>query len=376
MKTEHIFLGIAFVMTMASCTHSDNLYDNFKVVNSLRGGEPVQVRIEPVKLDSIQCSGESFSGVTPSGNIYYLDRYSGHLYEFSKEGSLVSRKLGFGRGPEETLIKKCRYCTNSSSGEYALSGNSLDFELFSEGGKKENSFRISYGDGTTEPDSFRTYSNAWSNIVCRLNDGLFYQGKMSENPSFNYFDNTSTYLAESRHVSVVNMNTGEIVDMRVKGYPSIYEKNPYKYSSFQCVNFDVNNKGDFYVNFEADSLIYVFDKEMKPKRAFGASGKNMDMDYKPVSAWEQMPIYQENRETKGCYATVEFIDETGLCFRSYKKGASSEFDGLQVYDKDGRLISDSEVPKGFKIVGYIAPDYYSQVYDNEDGSLVIYKFKL
>ena len=40
-------------------------------------------------------------------------------------------------------------------------------------------------------------------------------------------------------------------------------------------------------------------------------------------------------------------------------------------------MSDSEVPKGFKVVGYIAPYYYSQIMGGEeDDSMMVYQFKL
>ena len=166
------FLACGFGLLMAfSCTKSDNVYDTFHVVKS-SAGKNMSLDLEAVQLDTVHCSGESFSGITPDGAIYYLDRYFGWLYEFSQDGKLLGRKLGFGRGPEETLIKKSVCFVNSESGEYAMSGKSLDFELFSKDYKKENNFRISYGEGTTEPDSFRTYSNAWSNMVGRLHDGL------------------------------------------------------------------------------------------------------------------------------------------------------------------------------------------------------------
>ena len=223
------FLACGFGLLMAfSCAKSDNVYDTFHVVKS-SADKNMSLNLETVNLETVHCSGESFSGITPDGTIYYLDRYFGVCF------------------------------VNSESGEYAMCGKSLDFELFSKDYKKENNFRISYGEGTTEPDSFRTYSNAWSNMVGRLHDGLLYQGKMSENPSFNYFDNTESYLKESMHMSVVNMRSGEIEGMKVTGFPSVYGKDPYKFSSFQCINFDVNKDGNMYVNFEADSLIYVFD---------------------------------------------------------------------------------------------------------------------
>ena len=43
--------------------------------------------------------------------------------------------------------------------------------------------------------------------------------------------------------------------------------------------------------------------------------------------------------------TVEYVDETGLLFRSYRKGGGSVTDGLQVY-RDGVLVGDVDVPPG------------------------------
>lgn len=124
------FLACGFGLLMAfSCTKSDNVYDTFHVVKS-SAGKNMSLDLEAVQLDTVHCSGESFSGITPDGTIYYLDRYFGWLYEFSQDGKLLGRKLGFGRGPEETLIKKSVCFVNSESGEYAMCGKSLDFELF------------------------------------------------------------------------------------------------------------------------------------------------------------------------------------------------------------------------------------------------------
>ena len=68
---------------------------------------------------------------------------------------------------------------------------------------------------------------------------------------------------------------------------------------------------------------------------------------------------------------------TGLLFRSYKK-QSGTLDGLQIY-KEGIMIADINVPKGLRVMRYIAPYYYSyiipQLAENDD-SLILYKFKM
>ena len=102
----------------------------------------------------------------------------------------------------------------------------------------------------------------------------------------------------------------------------------------------------------------------------------MDMDYEPVRSMEDMPVYRRNRDTKGRYGWIEYIDETGILFRSYVKGRNSLTDGLQVYS-DGVMVADVDVPEGFRVVGYIEPYYYSQVFeDDENGKLEIMRFRL
>ena len=50
---------------------------------------------------------------------------------------------------------------------------------------------------------------------------------------------------------------------------------------------------------------------------------------------------------------------------------------IPLLSKDGKLLADCETPKGFKVVGYIAPYYYSQIIGGEeDGSMTVYRFKL
>ena len=163
--------------------------------------------------------------------------------------------------------------------------------------------------------------------------------------------------------------------MIVKGFPQIYHQEKASCASFGGVNFDVG-EDYLYVGYEADSLIYRCDFSGEPESCFGISGKGMDMDYAPVRSWDDVPVYRQNRETKGRYGWIEYIDETGLLFRSYSRGQHSSSDGLQIYE-NGVLAADLDVPGEFRVAGYIEPYYYSQVFeDEENGRLRIMRFRL
>lgn len=333
------------------------------------------INIERIVLDSVYCSYYGFSGISPAGYIYYYDRYFGYIYEFDSEGKCQSRHLGIGRSNQETTFRDCVNAVFSDS-EFVLLSTGLDFEIFDSDYSLEKRFTLVYRpDIRGDASSFETYSFSWDNRVARIRDGIFYLGMMSEHPEFNCFTAGEKFLEQGRHIGRIDLTEEKSLPMIVKGFPQIYHQEKASCASFGGVNFDVGE--DFlYVGYEADSLIYRCDFAGEPESCFGISGNDMDLAYASVRSWDDMPVYRKNRETKGRYGWIEYIDETGFLFRSYCKGVHSLSDGLQIY-RDGVLMADVDVPKGFKVVGYLAPYYYSQVFeDDENGKLEIMRFRL
>lgn len=142
-------------------------------------------------------------------------------------------------------------------------------------------------------------------------------------------------------------------------------------------NFDIDAQGNFYVTYEADSLIYVYDKNHRRTCLFGFSGRNMDTDYMSTPTLSDVrKNYANERKRRGYYNWIEYDDINGLLFRSYQKGEGEPTDGLQVY-RGCDLIADLDVPKQFRVMGYIEPYYYSNVVaDEEAEKLYIYRFSL
>lgn len=376
---KNIFLILALIAACYGCKHEKaHTFSDIPILQQEAPEIHADIELEKIKLDSANCSGEFFSGTTPGGNIYLMDKYFGWLYEFTPDGKLLGRHIGLGKGPKETQIRNGIYSAMSPEGDLAMCGTSLNFEIFSSSNdyKRTKSFFVFYKEGVSTPNDFMTYSNAAGTRTARLLNGKLYQGKTSENLYFNYITNTGKYLEESYRISVIDTETGKALPMVLKGFPAVYKEHPSRYTAFQCVTFDFVGDDKSYVSFEADSLIYICDKSFNPIAAFGSAGRDMDLSYKKISTPLARKTYKENRKTKGYYSWLEFIDETQTCFRSYAKGAHSQCDGLQIYQNE-KLLGDNDVPKGMKITGYISPYYYSQVYFEEDsGQLYIYRFKL
>lgn len=375
LELKNVILYI-LLSVFTSCSVHENPFEKIKVISNSNVVADLKPVIEKVELDSIYCSYNGFSGITPDGNIYYFDRYFGNLYTFDKSGNFISKTLGLGRSDKETTIREA-VGHAFTEGHFVLAGSNLDFEIFNSELKKEKTCNFPFKpDITGNAENFETYSFAFGNPVFRLHDGIFYAGMHSENMSFNYFDQPNKFLTQSCHIGRINLKEEKYESMILSGFPPIYLDDKDKYASMFYVNFDISRSDDLYVSFEADSLIYKCTLSGKPLEAFGKGGCDMDMDYKPVHSWEEMDIFSKNRMGKGRYSWVEYIDETGLLFRSYIKGDISDTDGLQIY-RDGIMLADMDVPKGFRVTGYIAPYYYSQVFEDEsEEKLYIFKINL
>ncbi len=344
------------------------------------------LQIEPIQLDSIPTSsfGESF--LSSEGDIVFIDKRFCTVSHFELNGQLKSIYLGYGGGPNETQIGRIAACTLLSDGRLLLMGYNLDVYLYSfnrsndqkERYTLEKSFIINRDLDKNIYTSSSTYTNQYNDMVCRNHDDYFYTNVYSEDPDFNYLEHMQKYLSCCRHIWEVNYKTEKDGRMLAAGYPKSYYDNPYQKTIFHGSCFDIDTSGNFYVNYDVDSLIYVYNKDFNPLYTYGYNGSNMNTDYLSINDYKSCRSnYRNERDTKGYYYWLEYIDDTCTLFRSYKK-KDIENDGLQIY-KEGKLIADVSVPKNFRVMGYIAPYYYSYIIpnmDEEDNSLMLYRFRL
>lgn len=369
---------ILVVATLAGCNKTKTVFWQGKVFDAPAEIAYRNVALDRIVLDTVNCSYEGLSGILENGNIYYIDKYFSYLYEFSPEGRLIERRLGVGRGPKETIIQHIDINAFSKNGELALLGSNVNFDVFDNTYQAQARFVVPYDPTTTDRERFEMYSYARDNFSCRMYEDIIYIGMISYvRSSFNYFSHGTDFLQNSFHIGRVDWKKKITMPMMLKGHPDMYFNDSDKYYEFRCVNFDIDRDGNFYVNFEADSMIYKYTLDQRPLVAFGHAGRNMDMNYMPIASLEQVNRdLGKNRLKKGYYGTVEYIDATGYLFRSYLKGADAATDGLQIY-KDGVLVGDVDVPKGFRVTGYNAPYYYSQVFEDEEAEkLTVYRFRL
>ena len=340
-----------------------------------------KIKLDSIPIKRIESSYVGFIRIV-SNSIYFIDQRFGWIYEFDKNGLFQRRYLGVGRGPEELNTKLIDGYLNLRDGRHIFIGAGNDCHIYKKNFIKDKSFmmdkrykRAKLGKSEYRPDLPEIYTLAYDKLVLRnFGNDLFFT-VVVEHPYFNFIRTPKKYFDECRIIMKMNLNDGETEGLLGR-YSPVYMAND-NFKQISLTSFDIDNNGKFYVQQEADSLIYVYNQDFIIEKSFGFIGKDMEMPSRVLATIDAFRMYyQEERRDKGYYDWIEYIDETGVLFRSYKKGKNSNSDGLQAYKNDA-LIADFDVPKNFKVTGYISPYYYSNEYINEESEkMIIYKFKL
>ena len=203
-----------------------------------------------------------------------------------------------------------------------------------------------------------------------------YYNIYSESDNFNFIDTPEKYYKKSQTLMQVNKNNGK-VERVFCSYPPFYQNDIGAYNAFPSLNYAFDDAGNLYVAFEADSTIYMYEKDKYPVRALGYMGRDMNRNYNPIVNWEECSeIMYKERNTKGYFTSLFVSPVNQDILRTYQKGEPLCNGGLQIYRK-GVLIGDVKTPCVFKIKGYISPYYYSDIiFDVDNEKMYVYRFKL
>ena len=331
-------------------------------------------RIESSYLGSIKIVGDS---------IYFIDKRFCWVFTFDKNGKYLNRYLGRGEGPYELNTSKISAFEKLNNGDLLFVNPSNKCFVYDDVFKIKKVYRMSkvynkikyMHSDNIDPSMDWIYTLSYNKLIIRNYKGYAYFNIYCEHPLFNSIITPQRYFKHCRLLAKMDLKDGAIEKMYGRFSP-VYQDNEYlKYLIF--ISYDITNSGNFYICFEADSLIYEYDSKYNLIGAFGFKGRDMDQDYAKINSIQQFKsVGRNDREEKGYYDWVEYIDEKEMLFRSYKKGSQFNSDGLQIYNNKV-LIADVDVPKNLRVIGYIKPYIYSEaIIDEEREIITIYRFKI
>lgn len=368
-----LYLGV-FLSLIIACQEDVSYYP--KIVN-YRNIQIDSIEFERLELNlnGYESSYYGYSFVDDSC-IYYVDKYYCRLFVFTKDGNLLFRELGQGRGPREVNCKRISGAIKCQDHELLVLGYTLDHYFFRSDFEKSRVFLLENNAAGTIYEKSDTYTTFYPNLEIKNSGNSLYYNVYSECDDFNFIDTPEKYYEMSRTLMQVNKDNGK-VERFFCFYPPFYQNNIGSYNAFPSLNYAFDSAGNLYVAFEADSTIYMYEKDKYPIGAFGYMGRDMNRNYIPIVNWKKCSeIMYKERNAKGYFTSLFVSPVSQDVLRTYQKGEPLFNGGLQIYRK-GVLIGDVKTPCVFKIKGYMPPYYYSDIiFDVENEKMYVYRFKI
>lgn len=381
-----LFIGIFFIADCQTTTYEKSPFDDISV-SSRVDIKKDDIALEKINLDNILSSlnGEL---IIKEDTLIFFDVSFSKAFLFNQDGKLLQEQLGVGPGPKEIPFKAISFIEQRSDGGLILVGSSNDYHVVDAAYNRTKSSFIGWQNNPSPeylrnnptPSAHRAYDLAYNLGDMEVLGKYAYLPLASAPPPFSKFNlTTDLYAHEARIAAKINLETDKVEALLGRLSPVYHDNKGARIFSFYSMSVDIE-KQQFYVTYRPDSLIYVMDKQLKPHRAFGNKGKNMNTDYQSFSSTKDVDKltthWQKEEQRRGFYTGIHVETSLDMVFRSYTKGDNDSNDGLQIYQNE-TLIADVTVPDGFKITGYADPYIYSSVFvDEEKDLLYVYRFKI
>ncbi|MDE5688979.1 MAG: hypothetical protein K2I18_10220 [Paramuribaculum sp.] len=298
--------------------------------------------------------------------ICFADLYAANVTAYSATtGDSVASFLRRGQGPKEIMsLDNVTPVFNSTEPMWIVFSREYDVYGFypaRDSLAKYGRFRLERMESTEDEKAYEnTRSYAMTGMeFTRINDSTLAVGVTPLFQGARDMD-ADRHFASSHTMAAFNLNTTSI-DTLFGHLPEVYRKYPSTYFNDKSVAFTADSKR-YFVNFVEDSLIQYMEYPDKLLFEFGFDAPGADREYSGKFVYgENEDIRSGLREERAqkSFSTGLFYDtENEVLLRTVLLDGTSMRNVLQVYDKEGNLIAEREVPSDIKILGKHDGKYY------------------
>ncbi len=374
-NTKLLLLFATMILSFVGCNNDDR--DKFFATPQ---NSPKEIKYDSLKFEmqNITLPNTSFKGYTAVRNdtIYFMDKYFIWLYVFDSELNIHGRHVGQGRGRGEVPTKNIYGYAIDENGNHILMSTTDNIYTISPsyeflGTTYYHYFNIG---NNTEPvyKQLRHYSPVYEDLYINFyHDELFIAVEGASDDLIDFTQVGEKWYKKSRIIMEIDKDKGEVDRVFGRVSPNV----PMCTAVYEHF-FQIDGDGNFYVGFQADSVMYKYDNDYNLLSAFGYDGIGITKDYGkiPTELDKINPFLRKELAEKGYFTSMTMAN--GHIFRTYRTGGDNNQDRMQIYEGE-TLVGDVAIPEQFKVTGYIAPYYYSNIVCDEDEErLTIYKFKL
>ena len=368
-KTAKLY--IASALLFAGCVAQDDYSVYFCEPES----NLVDIKYDSLVLERFvpEVYGVSYVGYSGlSGDkLYFADHLYANLYRFDADVKFEDVVIRRGNGPHEIPTNGVEaYFVSADGHHYFLDSTTNLFEFDKDFNLVNSLFyywskKLTQGEKCERTDS---YCTSWgTNVNLFVSGNKMYTNVSGESEDFNI--TIPEYYKLARIIEPRDLFTGAPYPLLGRLSPAIGYM-----TAFQGSFFTITDEGDFHVAYEADDLMYVYDKNYWLKYSFGQRGRDMDKGYKPLSINNFRKELDEELQTRGHYTSMNVVGD--FTFRTYVTGKPSCETRLQIYEGT-TMVGDIVVPEGFNVIGKIGQYFYSGfICDEENETMEAYRFKL
>ena len=361
---------------------------DYESLTYIKSKKPVSP--EPLAIDTFYIYAEDENQMTSLIGEFFLqedtlcfaDAGLASIFCYDLEGKYIENHLSRGRGPQEIL--GLNIITNDKKGYYILDESWNIYRIDRKWNRiKENRIdwnsdkSIKYLYNHPDPNETGIYELEYASSNLRtLGKDYLVIPIVTEHVKYNSYGGAfaSHFYENTYTIGILTQDSAKLVKMMCNRSP-IYSQYSYV-PNFKNVIFDTYQDTLFF-SFEIDPHIYQMDFSTSQTIGFGEAGQQMNTDYPETKSLEDADKhFGEDINKCGYYYHLKYVPETTLLFRSFQYGTPLAYDGLQVY-KNQLLVAEYQVPKGFRVIGYVPPYYYAEGKpDIDKEAMVFYRFKL
>lgn len=355
-----------------------------------RGGRSVAVHaFSETDTLRIAAGPTSLDGewILADNKLLFLDNYMVGVREYDMEGHFIARYITRGRGPNE-MLSPAYVATLTTDGDLVMLDSSwwiyaYDSLYYRKGDpypflsdiplKRDDWMQLLH-----KPDPRVNYMYEFNANVRRIKvaDSLLVMPVITEHVLYNGYeaaDNARKFWSEAFNfifVDLKNRCTGNLFG----SYPPLYRRR--NIPVFSKFDFDADvRKGDLYVGYAADSLIYIRSlTDGTLKYSFGCGAEGVSSRFPETRSFgEYEKVYEEHMAKYGYYTRLIRAGE--YLFRGYKKEQEVAY-GLQIYH-DKLLIGDIAADEPVEVIGRHDGWFYGVLpADMDNECFRILKFRL
>ncbi len=380
-KRNFNFLGILFCGILLFSCGKKEVFNGY-ISKDIALVDHINVEALPLEVENTSYVGK-FKVLRD--RLIFIDQISSQAREFDLSGKEIGTYLGTGDHP--TRVGAAYDVVPYGPNEDFIVIDDFVIHHFLNFNQKLGHFTYDFGMGVKSKEELLAnpageepaiyYPEFYDGIlnfnsVCVIDDSYFIPF-VTEHPSLNAYMHSSFYTSTSS-IAKFSIANNKLEKMGGE-WPGVYLDHKYIPNlTYLSLTTDGIN---LYVGYMADYKITVYDKDLKKLKSFGISGKEMNLNYRTTTFFEEAQINNwKDLAEQSVYGSL-YVDNSYIFRVYYPNGYEGNNTRMQIYNLSYDLLGDVEVPSRFNVIGKIGDYYFADgLIEEQDEELSIYKFKL